>query len=234
MESDLSLVMSVKNRYILRSRVSEARFRAFLRLFCLDLTATQIAKISGLNRNTVNRWVQLIRRRMADICERQARMEGIIEADESYFGPKRIRGKRGRGAGGKTIVFGLHKRGEHVFTQIVPDCGKAALQRVIRGHVGIESVIHTDGWRGYNGLVDLGYAKHLRVHHNANEFANETSHINGIESFWGFAKNRLIPFKGVRRNKFYLHLKESEFRFNHRRKDMYQILLRELRKSPLS
>jgi len=33
-----------------------------------------------------------------------------IECDESYFGAKRIRGKRGRGAAGKTPVFGLLKR----------------------------------------------------------------------------------------------------------------------------
>lgn len=224
----------MKNKYILRGRISEEKFRDFLRLFCLDLTATQIAKITGLNRNTINRLMQLIRQRMAQICERQARMEGIIEADESYFGPRRIRGKRGRGAGGKTIVFGLHKRGAQVFTQIVPDCGKAALQAVIRGRVGIESAIHTDGWHGYDGLVDLGYEKHYRVRHGANEFANAKSHINGIESFWGYAKNRLAQFKGVRKDKFYLHLKECEYRFNQRRKNMYQELLREFRNTPLS
>ena len=39
----------------------------------------------------------------------QSPFSGELEADESYFGPKRIWGKRGRGAGGKTIVFGLLK-----------------------------------------------------------------------------------------------------------------------------
>ncbi len=224
----------MRNRYLKRGRISERKFREFLRLFCVDLTATQIAIISGLNRNTVNRLILLIRKRMTRWCECQAHLAGVVEADESYFGAQRVRGKRGRGAGGKTVVFGLHKRGQHVFTQIVPDCSKAALQAVIRGRVDIESVIHTDGWHGYDGLVDLGYEKHFRVHHSDNEFARGACHINGIESFWGFAKHRLSKFKGLRRSAFYLHLKESEFRFNHRNKDLYSVLLRAFRKHQLS
>ena len=46
--------------------------------------------------------------------------QGELEFDESYFGPKRICGKGGRGAGAKTIVFGLLKRGSSVYTEIVP------------------------------------------------------------------------------------------------------------------
>ena len=45
--------------------------------------------------------------------------------------------------------------------------------------------------QGYNSLVDFGYKKHFRVHHGKNEFARGNSHINGIESFWDYAKNRL-------------------------------------------
>jgi len=111
-----------------------------------------------------------LRRRLADECGRQAPLYGIVELDESYFGVKRIRGKHGRGAGGETIVFGILKRGGKVYTEIVPDTSKATLQKVIRGRVGIESIINTDGWRGYQGLVDMGLAKHFRVHHGNNEF----------------------------------------------------------------
>ena len=80
-------------------------------------------------------------------------MAGVVEVDESYFGPHRVRGKRGRGASGKTIVFGLHKRGGCVFSQIVPDCSKTVLQGVIRGKVALESIIHSDGWLAYDGLM---------------------------------------------------------------------------------
>ena len=55
---------------------------------------------------------------------------------------RRIRGKRGRGASGKTIVFGLLKRDGNVYTEIVPDCSKATLQGIIRGHIELDSVIN--------------------------------------------------------------------------------------------
>jgi hypothetical protein len=47
-------------------------------------------------------------------------------------------------------------------------------------------VIHSDNWRGYDGLADVGYSKYYRVNHGSNEFANSQSHINGIESFYFF------------------------------------------------
>lgn len=56
--------------------------------------------------------------------------------------------------------------------------------------------------------------------------------MNGIESFWSFTKARLLKMKGVRKDKFVLHLKESEFRWNYR-KTMYKKLLSELHKTPI-
>jgi transposase-like protein len=194
-----------------------------LRLFSADLTATQIAQISSLNVNTVNRYLQLIRHKIAVECKNQAMLSGIIEADESYFGARRVKGKRGRGAYGKTIVFGLYKLNGNVYTEIVPDCSQATLQAVIRGRVSVDSVINTDGWRGYNGLVDLGYEKHLRVDHHRNEFVKGRAHINDIEGFWGFTKLRLARFRGLHRSTFYLHLKECEGRFNNRSCDLYKL-----------
>ena len=153
--------------------------------------------------------------------------------DESYFGPRRVKGKRGRGASGKTIVFGLIQRQGRVYTEIVPDCRKATLQAVIRGQIDLDSVIYSDGWRGYDGLVDVGYGKHLRVEHGQDEFARGPVHVNGIESFWGYAKTRLVRFRGLPKHTFHLHLKECEFRFNHRTDNLYSLLLKFLRKQPL-
>ena len=170
---------------------------------------------------------------MAMVCEQQSPLAGAVEVDESYFGARRVRGKRGRGAYGKTIVFGLLKRDGRVYTEIVPDCTKATLQAVIRGRIAPETVIHSDGWRGYDGLVDIGFDKHFRVNHSANEFAKGEQHINGIESFWSYAKRRLQKFNGVSNDTFPLHLKETEFRFNHRRGNLYLELLRLLKSNPL-
>ena len=73
-----------------------------------------------------------------------------------------------------------------------------------------------------------------RVHHSENEFTRGNAHINGIESFWGYAKIRLIKFKGMNKNMFNLHLKECEFLFNNRKQNLYSILLEIFRKEPLN
>jgi len=93
--------------------------------------------------------------------------------------------------------------------------------------VDFESTIHSDGWKGYNGLVDLGYKKHYRVQHGNNEFANKISYINAIENFWGIAKMRLAKFRGLSKSTFYLDLKECEFRFNPRGKNLYNLFIKD-------
>ncbi len=209
-----------------RARISKKKFRQIIRYFSIDLTASQITLLTDLNRNTVNRYLTLIRQAIAAHCENESPFSGEVELDESYFGAKRVRGKRGRGAAGKTIVFGIYKRKGKVYTEIVPNCSRKTLYAIIKGKVDATSTIHTDGFRTYDGIVDLGYQKHYRVQHGKDEFAVGTNHINGIESFWGYAKVRLVKFRGMRKSTFYLHLKESEFRFNYRKENLYSVLLK--------
>ncbi len=222
-----------ENKYIKRSRISDKKFRELVFAFSLDLTATQISQITKINRNTVNRILKKIRLRLAEIAEDSTPFKGEIELDESYFGPKRQRGKRGRGASKKIIVFGLYKRNGAVRTQIVNNCTKDVLQSIVREKVDLKSILHTDCWPGYDGLVDLGYRKHYRIKHSLGEFAKGKNHINGIEGFWGYIKTRLVKFKGLRKDQFYLHLKESEFRYNRRNENLYETMLRIFRYNPL-
>jgi transposase-like protein len=154
---------------------------------------------------------------------------GEFECDESYFGAKRVRGKRGRGAAGKTPVFGLLKRDGKVFVTVVKNCSKEELMPVIKGCALEGSVIHTDGWKAYDGLILNGY-DHYRVHHSENEFARGKCHVNGIESFWSFAKRRLAKFNGIASHKFNLYLKECEFRFNYRKSNLYDKMLEVINK----
>ena len=218
--------MTIGSKQFVRAKISRAKFRQLLKLFALDLTATQITALTALNRNTVNRYLTLIRQAIARHCEQDSPFSGEVELDESYFGARRVRGKRGRGARGKTIVFGVYKRNGRVYTEIIPDCKKANIQAIIRGKVELTATIHTDGFRSYEGIVHMGYKKHYRIRHDRDEFVRGTTHINGIEGFWGLAKTRLVKFKGMRPSTFYLHLKECEFRFNHRDEDLYRLLLK--------
>ena len=226
--------MKGKNRYIRKAHITERKFKEILRCFCLDLTAKQTSEITKVNRNTINKYFNKIRERIVKLCQIDSPFKGEIEIDESYFGAKRVKGKRGRGARGKTIVFGLLKRNGKVYTEIVPDVQKETLQAIIRGKISIDSVIYSDKWRGYDGLVDVGYDKHFRVNHGNNEFARGKNHINGIESFWSYAKMRLYKFRGLSRDKFNLHLKECEFRFNNRHNNLFEILIKEFENNPLN
>ena len=144
--------MTVRNRYANRSKISEHKFRQIIRYFAVDLDASQITKLVALNRNSVNRYLRAVRERIAEFCETQSPFSGEIEVDESFFGARRIKGKRGRGASGKTIVFGILKRNGKVYTEIVPDCSKATLQAVIRG---VESPLIVSSIR-MGGVVIMG------------------------------------------------------------------------------
>ena len=226
--------MKSVNRYYQRSKISERKFRQIVRYFAMDFTASDVAQLTGLTRKTVTTIFLRIRQRVAAECERASPYSGCeVEVDESYFGARRVRGKRGRGASGKTIVFGIFKRNGCVYTEVVPDCRKRTLQAVIRGRVALDTVIHSDGWRGYDGLVDVGYSKHFRVDHGRAQFVRGPHHVNGIESFWSYAKRRLQKFNGVPARTFYLHLKECEFRFNNRDHNLARVLLKLLERYPL-
>ena len=95
------------------------------------------------------------------------------------------------------------------------------------------AVIHSDGWRGYDGLVDVGYAKHFRVSRGSNEFANDESHSNGRESFWSFAQRRLQKLNGVPAETSHPRPRGCEWRLTHRRDNLYRELSRLLREHPL-
>jgi transposase-like protein len=214
--------------------IEEWKFPLLLRHFALDLTASDADQLIGLSRRSVTSIFLKIRERIAAECERASPFSSCeVEVDESYFGERRLCSKSSHGASGKTIVFGIFKRNGCVYTEVVPNCKKATLQAIIRGRVSLGAVINSDGWRGYDGLVDVGYAKHFRVHHGENEFARGDHHVNGIESFGSYAKQGIQKFNVVLACTFYLNLKECENRFNHRSKNLYYEMLRMLREHPL-
>lgn len=212
-----------------RAKISTFKVKKIIKHFCVDINASKTAVLTGINRNTINHWYKIFRLAIyAWQIKEFKRIFGEAEIDESYFGAKRKRGfrgklKRGRGTQ-KQPVFGIFKRNGHVYTEIIPNCKKRVLQPIIRGKIDPSTIIYSDKWRGYDGLVDVGYDRHFRVNHSENEFSKgDNIHINGIENFWSFTKRRLTKFNGVKRN-FELHLKESEWRYG---KD-YVILEKEL------
>jgi len=225
--------MKPKNKYLNHTHLSERKFKEILKYFCADETALKTTFYTKNNRKTTDRIFNLLRKRILELAnESDEKIKGDIELDESYFGPKRIRGKRGRGAGHKIPVFGLLKRDSKVYVKIVKNCSKEQLMPIIKQKILEGSTIYTDGWKSYDGLILNGY-KHYRIYHSKDEFARGKNHVNGIESFWSYTKRRLAKFNGIKKERFPIFLKESQWRFNNRRQDIYMLLLKELRNKPL-
>ena len=184
-----------KNKYISRSRISEKKTREIMKYYSQDMTAVQISNLTGLPRITINRMLNNVRKKIAKYCENKSEFIGEIECDESYFGGKRKGDKRGRGVTNKVPVFGLLKRDGKVYTQVIKNASSKELMPIIKDLVNKNSTVYTDKWKAYDGLVLDGY-KHKRINHSR-LFAEKQNHINGIENFWGWSKERLRKFKGI-------------------------------------
>lgn len=207
-----------------QARIKKSTIKKLIECFALDLNATQTSKLVKVNRNTVNLWFNHFREKILIYQEIElGQMSGEIELDESYFGGPRKklhagdRRKRGRGAENKVPVFGIKKREDgKVYTQIIKNASKQDLLPIIRNLIKKDkTVIYTDKWKSYDGLVLDGY-KHKRINHSKTYSDRKGNHVNGIENFWSFSKRRLAKFNGVSRKTFLLHLKECEFRYNHK------------------
>jgi hypothetical protein len=108
-----------------RWRLSKYRVKKILHCFCVDIPASASAELLGYNRKTIDRYFNIFREHILEYQHEAIKpFTGEIELDESYFGARRVRGKRGRGAIGKTPVFGVLKRNDKVLLTVVRHCSK--------------------------------------------------------------------------------------------------------------
>ena len=196
--------------YERRSRLSTRKQFELIKLFVAGATARAAGEITGVHRNTSAEYFMRLRRLIAAKLP-SYRLSGEIEVDESYFGGVR-KGKRGRAAAGKVVVFGLLKRGGKVHTAIVPNVRTETLLPIIEEQIEPDSIVYTDTFNAYNAL-DISEFHHHRINHSK-LFAEQNNHINGIENFWNQAKRHLRRFNGIKPEHFYWFLKECEWRFN--------------------
>ncbi len=191
--------------------------------FYLEISARRAANELNLDYGVIHRKFMHFRKCVSNYCNNEARkFKGELELDESYFGGKR-RGNRGRGAKNKAIVFGILERKGKVYTVIVQDVSAGTLMNEIKNKAKKGSVFYTDGFKSY---VDLKqYGKHNIIRHDKDKFADGKNHINGIEGFWSFAKERFHKYHGIDKQNYPFYLKEMEFRFNNRNENVYKLLI---------
>jgi transposase len=191
-----------------------------IKLFELELSAKKIAEQIDLSYPTVLKALTVMRMAIVANSPDLHLLTGEIELDESYFGGKR-KGKRGRGAFNKVPVFGILERDGIVKVEVVSELN-LTIKTVRRG-----SIVYTDKFRSYDALMCCGY-RHLKVDHGK-RLSSGKVYINGLEGFWGYAKERLIKHHGVSKQKFLpLYLKEMEFRYNNRNTEIFHELAKYL------
>lgn len=198
----------MNNKYVNRSKISEKKFREIVRFFSLDLTAIQIAELTGLNRNTINRYLTEIRRKIARFSEstsplplRVYSIEETINIDECCILLKEYEGK--------------------IYTAIAENDDTNVLKSQHHHH------------HHFDLMIDVNTGKHQFLSQNEGKSESSRKVLNRIESFWGNAKSRMSKFKGIHSSTYKYHLKECEFRYNYRHEDLYQLLLKILRNDPL-
>ena len=211
------------NRWYGQLKISASHWLWLIKLFELEVSSHRIAQELKISYPTALKATHLIRQAILTKCkDYELLLKGEVEADESYFGGKR-KGPRGRGAKNKVPVFGILERNGLVSVDVVPNVGAKTLMNMTIKKVRRGSIVYTDKFRGYDALMFCGY-RHLKVDHGK-YFANGKVYINGLEGFWSFAKERLMKYHGVSQEKFPLYLKELEFRYNNRDKNLFVIFV---------
>ncbi len=204
------------------------RLRRELEIICAFVEqrpALQVSVELGVSYQVVARIFRVIRELIFNQAELEGKkLSGNVEMDESYFGGRR-KGKRGRGAAGKKVVFGILERGGRVYTRVVYTLTAENLMVIIKKKTRKGSVFHTDTFKSYNSLKQ--YGKHLTVNHKKELVdKNNHNHINGIEGFWSYAKHKMYNYHGVSKANFALYLKEMEYRYNHRKENILEPILK--------
>jgi transposase len=208
----------MNNKYVNRSKLSEAKFRELVRLFSMDLTAIQIAELTGLNRNTVNRYLKAIRERIAEYCD-------VIAPPALSRSSRLEEGKKDA----DWIGLREHQKKVHAALLLKNELKKLGIDGKNSAN---EKFI--DGNQEFPFDLIIHFSRNTRLYlTDRNGYQANPSKFKRVEGFWGFARSRLEKFKGLRASTQVLHLKECEFRYNVPKDQLYGSVLKMCRKKPL-
>jgi transposase len=178
------------------------------------VSAKELERQLGVTYKTAFRMSHKIRELMAKT--KSQKLNGFVEIDESYIGSP-AKGKRGRGAENKSIVFGMAERQGNVQAEQVENVKRKTLFKIIEKHVEKESHISTDEFPVYNTLAQLNY-KHGIIQHTLDKYRDGEICTNSIEGFWSQLK-RTVKGTHIHVSKKYLqnYINECSFRYNNRK-----------------
>jgi len=219
---------AVKNRFYKHSKLDEQRFRMILELFSQDITAVECAKQTGVNVRSVNSIYLKLRDRIAQWCEANASGTPGLHAsrektqtDDGDTADGNVSAYLDSASDGVIGVY-LYLMEDQVYCSLMNGTG-----------LGEPVVIEEGQWREYPVGIDVRRDMRLKIKNSTYQNAHGAGDIERIESFGHFLRLRLTKFKGLRRAKFYFHLKESEYRYNNREQDLNTLLLGMLGETPI-
>ncbi|MES2659637.1 MAG: IS1595 family transposase [Verrucomicrobiota bacterium] len=189
------------------------------------VSSYEISREIGVTQKTG--WFMLQRIRLAMQTGSIEKMEGIVEADETYIGGKARNmhaAKREKGIGTKSMtpVQGLLERGtrekvSRIKLRVIKDTTKVEIQKDVREYVLKGTHVYTDSLHGYKGLADE--FTHKFVDH-AVQYVKGNVHTNGLENFWSLLKRGLKgTYVSVEPFHLFRYLDEQAFRYNERKDD---------------
>lgn len=178
------------------------------------ISSRQLSRDLGVTVKTGYRMWKQIRSVLAD--GNDVKFLGKVEVDETYIGGKR-RGKRGRGAEGKSILIGMVERKGRVRAIIVPDVKAKTLLPHIEANVIKCADVYTDDLASYNSLAKLGFKHNVIEHSKKIYVTGKDIHTNSIEGFWSQLKRSIDgTYHHVTPKHLQEYADEYSFRYNHR------------------
>lgn len=209
---------------IVFQRLTTTKLNRIFLCFTEDLTATATARITGVNRNTVNRYFTGIREKIVrhSIAEYNELMNGI-KAETLRFEAKTVLGKRLKRVLQERPILGLLRRGKKVFITVLEDFSHDNLLSRLQENLHERYAARYENKSAQPEAVPLNEYDQYRVWYAGAE-QEEAHNTKGIENFLTFAKKRLAKFNGCSSSNILLHLKECEFRYNHRGEDLFKLI----------
>ena len=192
------------------------------------ISSLQLASdLGGISQKSA--WFLLMRIRKALGIENYNELDGIVEADESFYGgknknrhkDKKIKNSQGRSCVDKTPVLGLLERNGKMTAIVTKDTARESIQPIIKQYLKQDAVLISDDWKGYKGL-GIDYA-HYAIKHAGSGYKHDFGrdvHTNNIEGSWKIMKNSLRDmYNSVSRKHLQTYVDEFVFRFNTRKID---------------
>jgi transposase-like protein len=189
------------------------------------ISSYELARAIGITQKSA--WFMLHRIRLAMQDDTSGKIDGEVEADETYIGgkarfmhkAKRQRVITGTGGMGKVAVMGLLQRhgpdGHSTMrASVVKGIGKKLLQAAVRANVAQDASVFTDALKSYDGL-STDYVHQVIDH--AERYVDGRVHTNGCGNFWSLLKRALKgTYVSVEPFHLFRYIDEQAFRFNSR------------------